>query len=56
MFNESDAVELQLGLTLQQIIDVVRFMYSFVAPLLLENVTLGEKYWRDRYQRFFLFF
>ena len=25
VFNESDAVELQLGLTLQQIIDVVRF-------------------------------
>ena len=28
VFNESDAVELQLGLTLQQIIDVVRLCYK----------------------------
>ena len=31
VFNESEAVELQLGLTLQQIIDVVRFMCFYVA-------------------------
>ena len=41
VFNESDAVELQLGLTLQQIIDVVRFVFV-VLLFCWENITLGD--------------
>ena len=41
VFNESDAVELQLGLTLQQIIDVVRFIFV-VLLFCFEKISLWE--------------